>query len=221
MPEPNRDAPSLQTLALRYAAGDLPPAEAAAFEARLGNDQPARDALAEAVRLSAAALGQDPPAPDRTFRALIRERLRPPAPWWCGWLARRAYRGHPLVWFGTGVTAAAALTCATLTLEPLPPPHAGPDRAANVPPAGSGPRPAAAHPPATPGPVAASTAEPAGDYGPDDGMRRAAELWAELSTPDRVEKARDDEVRMRQMLRDPNPTSPTRPPPVGIEVRDP
>src|SRR5260221_14464201 len=85
---------------MRFAAGDLPPRETAAFEVRLAGEQSARDALAEAVRLSAAALGQDAPAPDRTFRAMIRERLL--RSWYPGWLARRAYRGHPLAWAGAG-----------------------------------------------------------------------------------------------------------------------
>ena len=69
--------PKLAT-ALRYAARTLPAAEAAAFEAQLAGDQSAREALAEAVRLSAAALGQDPPTPHRSFRAMINERLSPP-----------------------------------------------------------------------------------------------------------------------------------------------
>src|SRR6476660_5940431 len=98
MPEaPTRPDPlALQGTALRYAAGELPPADTAVFEARLADDQDARDPLAEAVRLSAAALGQEPPAADRTFRSMIRERLRPVSAWWARWLARRAYRGHPL-----------------------------------------------------------------------------------------------------------------------------
>ena len=63
--------PTLQATALRYAARDLTASEAAAFEARLANDQDARDALAEAVRLSAAAIGQRPPAPRPSLRALV------------------------------------------------------------------------------------------------------------------------------------------------------
>jgi len=80
MPEP-----TLQTTALRYAAGDLTPGETAVFEAQLANDQNARDALAEAVRLSAAAIGQKPPTPHPSFRATIRARL--------SW---GRDRGHPL-----------------------------------------------------------------------------------------------------------------------------
>ena len=45
--------------------------------------------MSEAVRLSAAAIGQSPPAPHTSFRAAIRERLMG---LWPTWLARRAYR---------------------------------------------------------------------------------------------------------------------------------
>ena len=106
MPEP-----TLQSTALRYAARDLTPAESAAFESLLSRDQDARDALAEAVRLSAAALGQTPPAPDRSFRQAIYERL-------AGWriLRRRAYRGHPVAWVALGAMAVAACTLIGLNL---------------------------------------------------------------------------------------------------------
>jgi ferric-dicitrate binding protein FerR (iron transport regulator) len=69
MPEP-----TLQATALRYAAGDLTQAESAAFETRLTTDQDARDALAEAVRLSAAALGQELPLPRLEYRSPARPR---------------------------------------------------------------------------------------------------------------------------------------------------
>lgn len=45
------DAPELDWLAFRYLTGELSEAELAAFEARLGDEQPARDALAGAVEL--------------------------------------------------------------------------------------------------------------------------------------------------------------------------
>src|SRR6478735_9702050 len=108
MPEP-----SLQATALRFAAGDLSATESEAFELRLRDDQDARDALAEAVRLSAAALGQEPPAPDRSFRAAIREQLMGYCP---AWLRRRAYRGHPLTWAAFGAVAVAACTVIGLSL---------------------------------------------------------------------------------------------------------
>src|SRR5688572_17150828 len=100
------------TLALRawrYAAGELPPAEAAAFDARLSTDPAAQDALAEAVRLSARALGQAPPAPDPLTRSAIVGRLRPAATWVGravgAVVRRRPYRGHPVTWVGAGVAA--------------------------------------------------------------------------------------------------------------------
>src|SRR2546423_14888197 len=86
----------LPLLALRYAAGELPPAAAAAFEARLAADPAAREALAEAVRLSARALGQTPPAPDPLTRSAILERLRPAATVFARLFRRRPFRRHPM-----------------------------------------------------------------------------------------------------------------------------
>src|SRR5215207_1273408 len=90
--------PTLQATALRFAANDLPPEEAA------------QDALAEAVRLSAKALGQAPPAPHRSFRTLVRERLRG---------GPRAHR-HPAAWAALGAVAVAVLVWGGAT--PAPPP---------------------------------------------------------------------------------------------------
>jgi hypothetical protein len=97
----------LALLALRYAAGVLPPAEVESFESRLGTDQAARDALAEAVRLSAAASGMPAPAPDPLVRVAATERLRPT--WLTRLFPRRPYRGHPLAWAGIGGTVAASV----------------------------------------------------------------------------------------------------------------
>ena len=183
--------PTLQGTALRYAAGDLSPDEVTAFEARLAEDQDARDALAEAVRLSAAAIGQKPPAPHPSFRAAIRARLD-----------LRAYRGHPFAWVGLGGAAVAVCTLiglsladradppAAATAAPLPVGTIRPGRAAEPSAVGVAPMPrergasvAAEHPVAS------------GDE------RSVAEIWADLSTPEHVEKARDDEVRWRQHVR--------------------
>ncbi len=100
----------LAVTALRYAAGAMPPVEAEAFEARLGDDQMARDALAEAVRLSAAASGAPVPTPDPLVRSAVAERLHPT--WLSRLFPRRPYRGHPAVWagLGGGVAVAVALT---------------------------------------------------------------------------------------------------------------
>ena len=224
--------PTLQTVALRYAAGDLSPAETASFEARLADDQDARDALSEAVRLSAAALGQEPPTPDRSFRSAIRERLTG----WCpSWLARRAYRGHPFVWFGFGAAAVAACTVFALSVadrEPLPTP--APARA-TVPPAPPAVPPAAVAIAPTPRPTPPETppgnprdtdttaiaATPAACDPPVDG-RSVAEIWADLSTPEHVGKAHDEELRWRNKLRDLVPLHPTRQVMAGIaEPREP
>src|SRR5262245_13578470 len=97
--------PTLQATALRYAAGDLTPDEIAAFEAQLAEDQDARDALAEAVRLSAQAIGQKPPAPHPSFRAAIRARL-----------GLMTYRGHPMAWAGLGAAALAACIIVVVAL---------------------------------------------------------------------------------------------------------
>jgi hypothetical protein len=54
----------LQTLAIRYALGELAGADALAFETRLETDQAAREALADAVILSSAV--RQLPHPDRS-----------------------------------------------------------------------------------------------------------------------------------------------------------
>lgn len=106
----DRDLPTdgLPLTALRYAAGELPPAEAAAFEVRLAHDQAAREALGEALRLSAAALDRPAPAPDPLVREVVRDMLRPTLASWL--FPRRPYRGHPLAWAGLGGAVAAGLT---------------------------------------------------------------------------------------------------------------
>jgi hypothetical protein len=190
MPEPN-----LQATALRYAAGDLTPDEIAAFEAQLAEDQDARDALAEAVRLSAQAIGQKPPAPHPSFRTAIRARL-----------GLMTYRGHPLAWAGLGAVALAACTIIGVALveradsseaatgSPIAPVplEVAPIPREPVTPAAPMPREAgdlvAVEYPA---PAACDTEQP----------RSVAEIWADLSTPDHVEKARDDELRWRQHMR--------------------
>lgn len=97
----------LAVTALRYAAGAMPPAEAEQFETRLADDQSARDALAEAVRLSAAASGAPVPTPDPMVRRAVAERLHPT--WLSRLFPRRPYRGHPAVWAGLGGGGAAAV----------------------------------------------------------------------------------------------------------------
>lgn len=157
--------PSLQSTALRYAANDLPPAEAEAFEDRLGTDQDARDALAEAVRLSSAAVGQRAPEPDPAVRAATRARLD---------LAGRRVRAA--LWAGAGALALAGCLVATAELSG----RAAPDA------------------PAAPAPLVAQQ-DPVALA---DDSRSVAELWAEMSDAETVEKSHEDEMRLRQRVRD-------------------
>ena len=197
---------TLRDQALRYAAGELSPIEAAAFEARLASDPQAREAVAEAVRLSAAVLHCPPPVPDASFRAAARERLlHPRRP---RWLSRRAYPGHPLLWAALGAaTITAVVLLATVLPRPMPALRNTPP---TPPPTDNTLVASEAPPPVTnfvPGPVdeeplaigVASQAPPAAE---EHGTLSVAELWADMSTPESVEKARDDELRWRQKLRD-------------------
>lgn len=207
--------PVLQNLALRYAAGVLNAPEAAAFENRLAHDQDARDALSEAVRLSAAALGQSPPAPDPSFREAIRERLLGLCP---RWLARRAYRGHPLAWTGVGAAVAALCTIVGLSLSDTEPQETNSPRTTTL---IAQPAPATATATTAPQPRLTEPLAIALAPMPREAIATAlverpsapsvAEIWADLSTPDHVEKAHDEEMRWRQKLREIGTIHPGRP----------
>lgn len=190
MPEP-----ALQATALRYAAGDLSPDEVATFEARLADDQDARDALAEAVRLSAAAIGQSAPKPHASFRATLRARI--------SW---ERYQGRPLAWAGAGAAVVAVCTLVGLSLANRNAPRA-PERAVRVAPAV--PAFEVPPPPKEPDvlpdarePLVPAAAEPSAPAacGGGEPHRSVAEIWADLSTPEHVEKTRDDEARLRHKM---------------------
>lgn len=237
---PTRDNTSsgfLQNTALRYAAGDLNEEEAAAFETLLANDQNARDALSESVRLSAAAIGQAPPAPHPSFRSAIRERLLG----WCpGWLAPRAYRGHPLLWAGLGAVTIGTCTVFGLSLiETEPVPRVQPASIPSPLPDGHGPSSEIAETAIAPEPrsevsetmigttltrehVVGSTTSAACNAEPTANPT-VAEIWASLSTPDHVEKAHDDELKWRHKLREMGAIHPGRPSPASSfnDLREP
>jgi hypothetical protein len=194
MPEP-----TLQATALRYAAGDLSPDEAAVFETRLAEDQDARDALAEAVRLSAAAIGQKPPAPHPSFREAIRARL-----------GLMTHRGHPFAWAGAGAAAVAVCTLLGLALadhtsapEAATVTHAFPTLTEPI----SAPRAVEPSAPATAPMTRDGGVHVAVELHPTTGARggepprSVAEIWADLSTPEHLEKVRDDELRWRLHMR--------------------
>jgi hypothetical protein len=71
------------------------------------------------------------------------------------------------------------------------------------------------------------TATPFTDHAPaactTDHARSAAEIWAELSTPDHVEKAVEDEARRRHLFKDLHLSSHNHPahPGTGVDSRDP
>ena len=120
---------ALALAALKYAAGELDPVDAAGFELKLADDPEARDALEEAVRLSAAALGQPEFKPDPLYRNAVVETLRPTRSWMSRIFARRPYRGHPLTWTVAGAAATAvAATVIVLTSQPPGPPVHSPSQ---------------------------------------------------------------------------------------------
>jgi hypothetical protein len=212
----------LQNMALRYAARDLNPGETADFESQLATVQEARDALSEAVRLSAAALGQTPPAPHYTLRAAIHDRL---LGWYPAWLARRSYRGHPLAWAGLGAVAVAACTLIGLMQKEEEPTHSTPTAASAPSPSpesgtvGLAPEPR----PQFSDEMLIShlsqdhtvTKSPAACDDEHAYKASVAEIWAELSTPDHVEKTHEEELRWRQKLREMGAFHPGKPSPTA------
>lgn len=191
--------PTLQATALRYAAGDLSPEEVTAFETRLADDQDARDALAEAVRLSAQAIGQLPPTPRPSTRAAIRDRLN-----------SHTYRG-PFAWVAVGGAVVAACTIIGLVLANKVEPSTAAESTASraTAPDEATPMPRATEQPSDSAAPAVATALLSGEIDQshsaacdDDSLRSVAEIWAGLSSHESVEKARDDELRWRQRVRE-------------------
>jgi hypothetical protein len=102
---------NLTTTALKYAAGELNAVDSAAFELRLERDENAQEALCEAVRLSAAAMGQPDFQADPLCKKGVQEKLKPTLI--SRIFARRPYRGHPAAWTAAG--AAVAILCFSLS----------------------------------------------------------------------------------------------------------
>src|SRR5262245_40467052 len=106
--------------ALLYATGELDAPEEAAFEQRLGEDQQAREALCQAVRLSSSLAGRRVTGPGPAYRQRVQSRLRRVRGAW-GWLVgRHPYRGHPLVWIAVGAVAAVVLLLVSTRLSGFP-----------------------------------------------------------------------------------------------------
>jgi hypothetical protein len=179
--EPPRDPLAFQ--ALLYASGELPEAEAAAFERRLGEDQAARDALCLAVQFCPGLHGGAPVTPDRAYRDQVRQRLRTRrvVPRW--WLEARPYRGHPALWSLGGAAAAVLLMFALGQLLPgswravegsfvLPPSDTQPDL-----------------------PLAPESVETV----------EVAQAWAELYNATRLAQARNEEIRRKNRAEERRP----------------
>jgi hypothetical protein len=166
--------PNLTALALLYANGELDAPESAAFESRLGEDQSAREALCQAVQLTQGLGGARPPAPSPAYRDRVRRGLANPARprrWWHALLRPRAYPGHPAAWLAAGALAASLLLLGGQFAQgPAPGPAAG-----------AVPRPAAQAEPAP-------ATEQAGEM---------ARIWADLHTPEHLERVRADEQRRK------------------------
>lgn len=103
--------PGLSRDAFCYAGGVLGPAAALAFERRLGEDQSAREALADAVARVQALAGAPPLAPDPGYRAAVCRRLGGGSGWW-RLLGPNRYPGHAALWALAGAAAALLLTFA-------------------------------------------------------------------------------------------------------------
>jgi len=113
--------------AMLYASGELDPAEAAAFELRLGEDQAARDALCQAVQLTSGVIGDGPAAPDPAYRSHVRQRLRQRRRQRLASSQQLAYFAHPAFWAVFGALVAIILMLivsqllASLETNPGPP----------------------------------------------------------------------------------------------------
>jgi anti-sigma-K factor RskA len=97
--------PSDANLAFLYASGEMDAAEAAAFERRLGEEQPLREALCQAIELLYTLEGRTPLTPRPAYRQRVRQRLRPRG-LWQRFTDQRTYQGHPMFWSGLGAVAA-------------------------------------------------------------------------------------------------------------------
>lgn len=121
MREAHEPDQALVLRALLYAGGELDDSDSAAFEARLAEDQSAREALAHAVQLTHTV--KQPARPDPGWRDRVRQRLAGPS-LWQRVVGKRSYRGHPALWTGLGAAAAVLLMLVASPPAPTPTPLA-------------------------------------------------------------------------------------------------
>lgn len=127
MREAHEPDQALVLQALLYAGGELDDRESAAFEARLAEDQSAREALAHAVQLTHTV--EQPARPDPAWRERVRQRLAGPT-LWQRLVGKRSYRGHPALWTGMGAAAAVLLMLVTSHPVTAPAPLAHEEKSA-------------------------------------------------------------------------------------------
>jgi hypothetical protein len=164
--------------AFLYASGEMDATETAAFERRLGEEQPLREALCRAVELTRTLEGLLPVAPPLAYRQRVRQRLLSAGGWW-RWLGQpRTYRGHPALWSGLG--AAAAL----LAVLAFPPDWFSRDRPA---PAGS----------VAQEPSLLRDSETALEGADELSTIEMAETWASLPSSEHLARALEEENRRR------------------------
>jgi hypothetical protein len=169
--------PADAQLAFLYVSGEMDAAEVAAFERRLGEEQPLREALCQAVELMRTLEGLAPPVPRPEYRQRVRQRLHP-AHWWQR-LARRTYRGHPALWSSLGAVAA---LLAVSTVSP---------RVREM------PVPAAPPPPSMAEKTKLSQPETPLDEPADSPTIEEAEMWANMPNSDHLAQTYEEEVRRR------------------------
>jgi anti-sigma factor RsiW len=160
--------------ALLYTNGELEGADAAGFEQRLGEDQAAREAVAEAVQLSLALDPHAAPGPDPSYRDQVRRRLGQRRSLWQWLSGRRAYRGHPVLWGSLGAAAAMLITLSFYRT------------------------PAASAPARPPEPAAVALDAPAAEPSPRPPSTATVKVWADVTDHTSFKQKHDFLSRPRQ-----------------------
>jgi hypothetical protein len=167
-------------LAFLYVSGEMNATETAAFERRLGEEQPLREALCQAVELMRTLEGLAPPMPRLAYRQRVRQRLRPTG-WWRGLARRQMYRGHPALWSGLG--AGAALLAVLIVSPSLLPTNPQTPAASALPPVAEQTKP--------------SRPEVSADEPADLATIEEAEMWASMHNSAHLVRAHKEEGRRR------------------------
>ena len=195
--QPTQQCNDLRYQAILYAAGEMHPTAAEAFETRLGSDADAQHALVQAVQLAGLLDGRSY-TPDPAYRDAVRETVL---------AGCRKRRRSTLLWIGSACAAAVALVAIWLPLQRnaatnksfavLPPEHAivpsTKEKATSVAINESANR-ADSHVAAAPAPDADDATDAEETLAPDDGS-------IELSIAERLRLFLENEQRRQLRLR--------------------